>query len=77
MQEVAVYLNLPHHLGRLFNHRLQQLYHNTKESVGGSSSNQNAPTRPADPSPPNSIPPIDAEAMISQEKIKVLGIVVG
>ncbi len=48
-----------------------------KRASGGSSSNQNAPTRPADPSPPNSIPPIDAEAMISQEKIKVLGIVVG
>ena len=48
-----------------------------KRASGGSSSNQNAPIRPADASPPNSIPPIDAEAMISQEKIKVLGIVVG
>ncbi len=41
-----------------------------------SSSGQNSPTRPADPSPPNTLPKIDAEAMISQEKIKVLGIVV-
>ena len=48
-----------------------------KRASGRSSSNQNTPTRPADASPPNSIPPIDAEAMISQEKIKVLGIVVG
>jgi len=46
-------------------------------SSGSSSSGQNSPTRPADASPPNTIPPIDAEAMISQEKIKVLGIAVG
>ena len=46
-------------------------------SSGSSSSSQNSPTRPADASPPNTIPPIDAEAMISHEKIKVLGIVVG
>ena len=46
-------------------------------SSGSSSSGQNSPTRPADASPPNTIPPIDAEAMISHEKIKVLGIVVG
>ena len=46
-------------------------------SSGSSSSGQNSPTRPADASPPNTIPPIDAEAMISQEKIKVLGITVG
>ena len=46
-------------------------------SSGSSSSGQNSPTRPADASPPNTIPPIDAEAMISHEKIKVLGIAVG
>ena len=46
-------------------------------SSGSSSSGLNSPTRPADASPPNTIPPIDAEAMISQEKIKVLGIAVG
>ena len=46
-------------------------------SSGSSSSGLNSPTRPADASPPNTIPPIDAEAMISHEKIKVLGIVVG
>ena len=46
-------------------------------SSGSSSSGQNSPTRPADASPPNTIPPIDAEAMISHEKIKILGIVVG
>ena len=43
----------------------------------GSSSSGQISTRPADASPPNTIPPIDAEAMISQEKIKVLGIAVG
>ena len=48
-----------------------------RTGMSGSSLNQSSPTRPADPSPPNNIPPIDADAMISQEKIKVLGITVG
>jgi hypothetical protein len=48
------------------------------EGAGGMGNQSNASPNPAafDVAPSNDLPPIDANAMISQEKIKVLGITV-